>query len=257
MTDERPPGPGAANPSPRPSPEQAQARKDLRELFEQSPIPAELLLDNLELYMRPTRVSQMLALQQLYLKIVDVHGIVVEFGVRWGKNLALFTALRTIYEPLNLYRRIVGFDTFEGLRGISAKDGTSPVLHEGAMSVPAGYETYLEEVLSAHEREAPVAHIRRYEIRRGDAPDELERFLDEYPDTVVALAYFDLDLYEPTKACLELLLPHTTKGTVIAFDEFLHPDYPGEGRAAKDVLDLTQRALQHVSIYRHPSFVVL
>lgn len=34
----------------------------------------------------------------------------MEFGVRWGQNLALFESFRGIYEPYNYNRKIVGFD---------------------------------------------------------------------------------------------------------------------------------------------------
>jgi hypothetical protein len=37
-----------------------------------------------------------------------------------------------------------------------------------------------------------------------------------------ALAYFDLDLYEPTRAVLEQIRPYLTKGSIVAFDEFAH-----------------------------------
>mgnify|MGYP003971701973 CR=1 FL=1 len=27
---------------------------------------------------------------EIYKKIIDVHGVIMEFGTRWGQNLALF-----------------------------------------------------------------------------------------------------------------------------------------------------------------------
>ena len=29
----------------------------------------------------------------------------------------------------------------------------------------------------------------------------LRKYLDDHPETIVALAYFDFDLYEPTRKC--------------------------------------------------------
>ena len=61
-------------------------------------------------------------MQRIYAEIVPVHGVIMEFGVRWGQNLALFSNLRGIHEPFNYNRRIIGFDTFEGFPAISGKD---------------------------------------------------------------------------------------------------------------------------------------
>jgi len=62
-------------------------------------------------------------MHELYQNIINVHGNIVEFGTRWGTNLALFESFRGMYEPYNYTRKIVGFDTFEGFSGIDGKDG--------------------------------------------------------------------------------------------------------------------------------------
>jgi len=82
----------------RPSDSEQDTRKQLIGLFKDTPIPDEQILDNLELYMRPQRISEILSLQHIYTKILDVNGIIVEFGVRWGRHLSTFSAcnLRTI-----------------------------------------------------------------------------------------------------------------------------------------------------------------
>ena len=71
----------------------------------------------------------------MYKNIIDVQGIVMEFGVRWGQNLSLFSALRGIYEPYNRHRKIVGFDTFKGFPSIHEKDGTSDMMKKGQLAL--------------------------------------------------------------------------------------------------------------------------
>jgi len=39
-------------------------------------------------------------------------------------------------------------------------------------------------------------------INKGDASVEM-KYLYDNPETIIALAYFDFDLYQPTKKCLE------------------------------------------------------
>jgi len=75
----------------------------------------------------------------LYRRALDVHGVVMEFGVRWGSNLALFQSLRGIYEPYNYTRKIIGFDTFAGFPSVSEQDGDDAVIAPGAYGVSEGY----------------------------------------------------------------------------------------------------------------------
>jgi len=164
--------------SPRPSKQEEAARFALRSLFERRPIPDADLLDHLELFLRPQRIAELLALSDVYQRILDVHGVVMEFGVRWGRHLSVFSGLRATLEPSNFYRRIVGFDTFAGFKGVDVADGLSARVHEGAMSVTSGYEAYLGEVLALHELESPLSHIRRFELCKGDAPAALEAYLE-------------------------------------------------------------------------------
>lgn len=240
-----------------PSERERQTRQDLTELFVARPIPDEDLLDHVEVFMRPQRIGEMLALDAMYREILDVHGIIVEFGVRWGRHLSVFNALRTYHEPTNFYRKIVGFDTFEGFLEPSVEDGESDRVFVGSMAVTPHYGDYLERVLALHEAETSMAHIRRFELCQGDAPVELEKYLERNPDTIVALAYFDMDLHDPTLECLELLRPHMPAGSVLAFDELMHPDFPGEAIALKAAIDITQHRIRRTPYSPYPAYVVL
>jgi hypothetical protein len=196
-------------------------------------------------------------MHELYQKIADVHGIIVEFGTRWGVNLALFESFRGMYEPYNYTRKIVGFDTFEGFPSINVKDGESNIVSVGSFSVSEKYEEYLEKVLNHHEQESPLSHIKKYELVKGDATVEIEKYLHDNPETIIALAYFDFDLYQPTKKCLEAIKAHVTKGTVIGFDELSYHDFPGETLALKEVFGLDKYKIKRSPLSPTPSYIVL
>jgi hypothetical protein len=240
-----------------PSGRERQARADLTELFASRPIPDEDLLDHIEVFMRPQRIGEILALNAIYEEIIDVHGTIIEFGVRWGRHISVFNALRTYYEPTNFYRKIVGFDTFQGFLEPSPEDGASDRVFSGSMAVTPDYAAYLEKILALHEAETSMSHIRRFELCPGDAPAELEKYLARNPDTIVALAYFDMDLHDPTLACLDLLRPHMPAGSVLAFDELMHPDFPGEAIALKSAVDITKHRIRRIRHSPYPAYVVL
>ena len=139
------------------------------ELLKNCPIPDEEMPLNLGLFLTPQALSRILFMDFLYRQILDVQGVVIELGCRWGQNMSLFSSLRGIYEPFNRLRKIVGFDTFEGFPSVSAEDGKE--LISGMYSVGVGYEQYLNKLLEFQEKESPMAHIRKYEVIKGDAPD--------------------------------------------------------------------------------------
>ena len=196
-------------------------------------------------------------MNELYKRIVEVHGMIIEFGVRWGNNLALFESFRGIYEPFNHNRKIIGFDTFEGFPSVHEKDGTAQTITTGAYNVTEKYEEYLEEILAYHEQESPLAHITKHQLIKGDATIEVVKYFNEFPETIVAFAYFDFDLYEPTKKCLEVLQSHVTKGTVIGFDQLNDHDFPGETLALKEVFGLNTYKLRKSRYSSVQSYIVI
>ena len=213
-------------------------RKKIMELFKNCPIPENELLMNLPLFISRQNLSQVMFMNELYKKIINVHGIIVEFGVRWGRNLCLFESFRGMYEPFNHNRKMVGFDTFEGFPSISKKDGKSEIVSVGAYNVTKKYDEYLDQILDYHEQESPVAHIKKYRLIKGNATVKIKEYLKENPETIIALAYFDFDIYDPTKKCLEAIKGHLTKGSVIGFDQLNNHDYPGETLALKETLGI-------------------
>jgi hypothetical protein len=219
-----------------------QRRLDFLKYLKNTPIPDAELLSNLGLFLNRQTLSHILFLHDLYLKIINVHGVIIEFGVRWGRNLALFNGFRGIYEPYNYNRRIIGFDTFSGFPSIHEKDGNN--IKAGDYALSENYEVILEDILTYHESESPIAHIKKFELIKGDAVQTFEDYLKSHPETIIALAYFDFDIYEPTKRCLELIQDRMTRGTILAFDELNFAALPGETVALKEVLGLREFAIQ-------------
>jgi hypothetical protein len=208
--------------------------KRLEELFGSTPIPSKELLDQFALYASPASLRRFLHFDRLYRKILDIPGVILLFGVRWGRDLATLQLLQQIYEPMNYTRRFIGFDTFAGFPSVAPQDGADRVIRPGAYAVSEAYEEHLSAILATKQRLGTFAHISRFELHKGDAVERLRAYLGEHPETIVSLAYFDLDLYEPTKACAELLMPYFTPGTIVGFDEFMHPIAPGETVAARE-----------------------
>jgi len=239
----------------------SQSERDLQlrfvELLERAPLPEDELLPNLGLFLSSKSLSRILFFHEIYKKILNTHGVVMEFGVRWGQTLSMLVALRGIFEPFNRHRKIIGFDTFAGFKGMSDKDGTMCRTVDGSFSVSENYQQYLEELLSLQEALNPISHLKKFELVRGDASDTVPAYLQRQPETLVSLAIFDFDIYQPTKAALQAIKPHLFKGSVLVFDELADDVFPGETIALREVFDLADLRVERMPMTARVSYVVL
>lgn len=230
-------------------------RENFFGFFKKWPIPDEEFFLNLGLFLTPQTLSRILFMDFLYRQILEVQGVVMEFGCRWGQNLSLFMALRGIYEPFNRLRKIVGFDTFEGFPGTSPQDGEK--LAPGMYSVTPNYDEYLDQILRFQEQESPLAHLQKYELVKGDASSRIHEYLEKHPETILALVYFDMDIFKPTRDCLLAVKDRLPRGAVIGFDELNDPLCPGETLALKEVFGLENVAIRRFPHNSRASYVIL
>lgn len=232
-------------------------REILFDLYKTNPLPEEEVTANSALFLKRQELSKILFFNELYQQVQNLQGIIIEFGCRWGQNLVTFNNLRGIYEPYNYNRKILGFDSFEGFRNTDIKDGSDPIIEEGSLGVTENYEVYLEQLLAVHENECPLSHIKKNEISKGDAAIALKKYLDANTQTLVAFAWFDFDLYQPTLECLNLIKPHLTKGAVLGFDELNDPKFPGETLALREFADLNSLRIQRNKFSGMQSYIVM
>lgn len=235
---------------------EAKSRLDLAQALLNSPIPPDQLLANLGLFIDAKALSRLLFLDHLYRQILEVPGEIMDFGTRWGQNAAIFTSLRGIYEPFNRHRRIVCFDTFSGFPSLSSHDGSSVLMVEGQLATSPDYELELRRVLDIQEALNPLGHLKKYAVVSGDATETVPRYFDQNPHSVVALAYFDFDLYQPTLTGLKNIRDRLTRGSILAFDELNDVDSPGETVALREVFGTHEVSLRRLPITSRTAYFV-
>ena len=194
------------------------------------------------LFIKRISLSRILYFHHLYSLIQDIPGVICEFGVQWGASLALLSNLRAIHEPYNYSRKIIGFDTFSGFNEPHSKDGAQ--VAKGDYASMENYEESLSEILSLHESLAPISHIQKFELVKGDASVTFPAWLEQQPQTIVSMAIFDMDVYQPTRDVLETIIPRLVRGSVLVFDELNCPRFPGETLALLEVIGLNKLKLR-------------
>lgn len=214
----------------------------LEEYWDTSPGSNNVKLENFTKYATRETLTKFLTRQEVFLKQLEVNGSILELGVARGVSLMTWYHLSSIYEPTNYLREIIGFDTFEGFPEITERDtqGTNVSEHTkaGGFKVEEGMAEDIMGCVEAHDQTRFLGHIPKLKLVTGDIMNTLPKYLDENPHLVVSLLHLDVDLYEPTKLALDLLLPRMPKGAVIMFDELNMRQFPGETQAAIDSIGL-------------------
>jgi len=170
--------------------------------------------------------------------IMPIPGNIIEFGCRYGQNLAALISYRSLLEPFNITRKVIGFDTFSGFPSIHEMDKQdfNKELQVNAYSTNcATYDKLLEEVLIDLSSLLNYSKEKSFDLVKGDALETVPKYFTDHR-MPVSLAIFDFDLYEPTKIALETVWPFLSKGSILVFDQYGYDKWPGETRAVREFL---------------------
>ena len=207
-------------------------------------------------YMRRQDVTRLLARYEIFKRVLNVKGSVVECGVFRGAGLMSWANFSAVLEPSNLMRRVYGFDSFEGLVGTTEKDESGIRTGQEGELKAESYEE-LKALIRAFDLNRFLGHVPKVELIKGDASKTIPTFVKSHPHLVVSLLFMDFDLFEPTRVALESFLPRMPKGAVLAFDELDNPSWPGETLAAIEVVGLGNLRLERLHFDPYVAFAVL
>ncbi len=188
-------------------------------------------------------VTAALSRIELFKKISEVPGAIIECGVYKGNSLMLYMHLSTILEPYAINRSIIGFDTFEGFRSISKTEDPTDI-NETMFS--DADSSFIEDMIDANDLIRPVNRIPRCEIIKGDIVKTAPDFVKTRPDLIVAMLILDTDLYEPTKIALQTFMPYMPKGSIVVLDEVAYRNFPGETSALRECVDINKIELKRL-----------
>jgi hypothetical protein len=217
-----------------------------RACFDRNPDAWETKIENFPKYVRRQNLTRFLALYEIYKLILPVKGSIVECGVHHGFGIMTWAKLSAILEPVNLTRRIYGFDTFSGFPSVSDKDKASASRHVKEGDLFSDSYAEITELAAINDSTRFLGHVPKVKLVKGDAAATIPKFVAETPHLLISLLYLDFDLYEPTRVALESFLPRMPKGAIVAFDELDNPLWPGETTAMLEFLDNYRLRIQRL-----------
>ncbi len=179
------------------------------------------------------RAQRALVLARYFDHALSVAGGRAECGVYKGFSslmLCLVARMREADFDGTGYHLVDSFDGLSTPTDADAIDvGRLPTGETRTVySHPAGFMfTPIDHVQSV------MAEFPGASIHKGWIPDVFA----DLPEIDWAFVHIDVDLFEPTQACLEYFLPRLAPGGVIVNDDFDSPLFPGGGRSWKAVME--------------------
>jgi hypothetical protein len=199
--------------------------------------PPHDILQAFPIYARRIHLKRFLAHYELFQRVVDLPGDIVELGVYRGVSLMSWANFLEIRCMGDRQRRIWGFDSFEGLGDLAPEDGTGDA---GVGKIAGGYtgnEAAVRTAIDIFDADRFIPYKARVKLVRGDICETVPRWVKENPGVRISLLHFDCDLYKPTYIGLQYLWPLVVPGGVVAFDEYGIPPWEGESRAVDECFD--------------------
>lgn len=208
-------------------------------------------------YVPRQRLTDFLSAYEIFKKVLNLQGSVIDCGVYNGRKLMTYAQLSAILEPMNYQRQVIGFDTFNGFPGLSKEDekGMHPEKKIGGYKSDC-YEELLE-CIKLFDSNRSLSHIPKAILVKGNAVRTIPKYIEDNPHLVVSLLSLDFSLYEPTKAALKYFLPRMPKGAVITFAEANCSDFSGEVKAIMDQVGIRNLRIERNSFDTVASFAVL
>lgn len=154
----------------------------------------------------PYRMGNIIAHYELYKKIINLPGDIIELGVFKGSSIIQFATFRELLEN-EKSRKIVGFDIFGEFPQAKKMESDKKFVdewnrqHEG-------------EFLSKRDiyRSLENKKISNVELIEGDINQTVDEYLSMRPYTRISLLHIDTDIYEPSKVGLDRLYDRVVRG---------------------------------------------
>ena len=193
-----------------------------------------------------SRMSQILYHYELYKKILNIPGSIIECGVFKGSSLVRFLTYRSVLEN-NFSREVIGFDAF-GKFPNSIKKNDKKFIKIWNKKANDGINIHeLKKILIDKKFE-------NFELIKGNVIKTIPKFLKNNTNLKIAILHLDMDVYEPTKVALNKFQKYMSKGGIIIIDDYSKVE--GATKAVDEFLKKNKKLkLKKLYFYSKPIFI--
>ena len=193
------------------------------------------------------RFGKFIAHYELYKKIINLPGSIVECGIFKGNSFFRLAHFRDLLES-RYSRKLIGFDMFGKF---PETDFEKDKKYLDAFTDSAGENSIeLDEINKIMQ----YKKIENYEFVKGDINKTIPEYCKDNEHLKIALLHIDTDVYEPAVTILENMYDRVVRGGVIMFDDY--STFPGETKAVDEFFADKDLEVKKLSMSHIPSFIV-
>lgn len=227
---------------------------EYKRLIEKEKNNGEIVLYNFPRYVRHQEITRLLVCHELFKKIKNIHGSIIQVGVLDGNKLFSFAHFSEIYEPRNYTRKIYGFDTFDNYAEHS-QSNKDKSLKRGTRSAPFDYKG-LQDHVELFNRSCLFSQFDKIELIKGDVVKTIPSFLKTNKHIVCSLLDLSISLYKPELATLKNLWPRMPKGSIVLMGSLGHYDSPSATNMLQDTLKISNLKIQRFDFATKHSYFI-
>jgi len=193
------------------------------------------------------RFGKFIAHYELYKKIINLLGAIVECGLFKGNSFFRLAHFRDLLES-RYSRKLIGFDIFGVFPQTNFEDDKK---YLNAFTNSAGSNSIeLDEINKIMEYKQLV----NYEFIKGNINETIVRYCKNNEHLKIALLHIDTDVYEPAVTIFENIYNRVVRGGVIMFGDY--GTFPGETKAVDEFFADKGLIIQKLPMSHIPSFVI-
>lgn len=200
--------------------------------MEKMNFPVREVLFNFPVFVGQVNIARMLFFYELYKKVIDLSGDIIEIGTYKGASFMLWAKLVKLFENNNM-TKVWGCDWFQGMNPGKNDNANTEGLYK-----EASYDTLNSLVKLQNLDNLAI-------VLKMDATKELEPFLNERPYLRFKIVFVDCAMEEVLETSLRLLWPRLVTGGILIVDHFGISASPMES-------EILQKYIEGTRVYQMP-----
>lgn len=194
-----------------------------------------------------SRIGKLINHLEIYNKIIDLPGDVLEFGVYKGASMVRLLSFRNLLET-EFSRKIIGFDIFGKFPDDLTLESDKKFIKR--FEDAGGYGISKQEL----ENHLNNKGFKNFSLVEGNIIETIPEYLEKNPALKISLLHIDVDVYEPTLAILEKLWNRLVVGGILMLDDY--GTVEGETKAVDEFFS-NKKVQIHKPKFNHiPSYII-
>lgn len=173
-----------------------------------------------------TRLGKFVTHLDLFKRSSGLPGEIVECGVFKGASLYRWIKLRDLLENSGS-RKVIGFDVFGDFP--EAASTVDKLRRQQFVDAAGARGPSKSEILKSLCEQNLVDNV---ELVEGDILKTVPTYIAHHEELRISLLNIDVDLYEPTRCCLEKFYPRVVSGGIVILDDY--GAFPGASIAIEE-----------------------